>query len=339
VADLRTTYLGFELPHPFVAGASPLADDLDGVRLLEDAGAAAIVMRSLFEEQITRELFGRFERESHEESSAEATSYMPRADRFAFGPDDYLEHLRKVKAAVSVPVIGSLNGTTPGGWLEYARLMVAAGADAIELNLYSLALDPTVSSSEVEQLGLEVVREVRRAVNVPVAVKLSPFYASLAHYALRLELSGAHGLVLFNRFYQPDIDVELLRVRDELHLSSSSELPLRLRWVAALSGRLKCSLAVTGGIHTGIDAVKSIMAGADAVQVVSAILRHGLSRLRTMRLELEHWMEEREWDSVREMRGSMDLQRCPDPSAYERANYMLLLQGWRGAGAAVPSLR
>jgi dihydroorotate dehydrogenase (fumarate) len=329
VADLRTTYLGLELPHPFVAGASPLADDLDGVRQLEDAGASAIVMRSLFEEQIRRELFGRFEREAHEESSAEAGSYMPRGDRFAFGPDEYLEHLSRVKQAVSVPVIGSLNGCTPGGWLEYAGLMVAAGADALELNLYSLALDPSVSGAEVEQLGLDVVREVRRAVTVPVAVKLSPFYASLAHYALRLELSGAHGLVLFNRFYQPDIDVEMQSVRDELRLSSSSELPLRLRWLAALSGRVKCSLAVTGGVHTGVDAVKAVMAGADAVQVVSTLLRHGLGRLRTLRLEMERWVEDREWGSLREMKGSMDLQRCPDPAAYERANYMLLLQGWR----------
>jgi dihydroorotate dehydrogenase (fumarate) len=330
MADLRTTYLGFELPHPFVAGASPLADDLDGVRLLEDAGASAIVMRSLFEEQITSELLGRFAREAHEESSAEASSYMPRGDRFAIGPDEYLDHLSRVKQAVSVPVIGSLNGCTPGGWLEYAGLMVAAGADALELNLYSLALDPTVSSAEVEQLGLDVVREVRRSVKVPVAVKLSPFYASLAHYAIRLELSGAHGLVLFNRFYQPDIDVEMQSVRDELRLSSSSELPLRLRWVAALSGRVRCSLAVTGGVHTGVDAVKAIMAGADAVQLVSTLLRHGLGRLRTLRLELERWVEDREWSSLQEMKGSMDLQRCPDPTAYERANYMLLLQGWRG---------
>ena len=335
--DTRVTYLGFELPHPFVAGASPLADELAGVRLLEDAGAAAIVMRSLFEEQITHEMLGAFAQETYEESSAEATSYTPRGDRFAFGPDQYLEHIGRVKAAVSVPVIASLNGTTPGGWLEYARLMESAGADAIELNLYNLALDPTVSSSEVEQLGLDVVREVRRSVKVPIAVKLSPFYASLAHYAIRLELSGASGLVLFNRFYQPDIDVEHQTVRDELHLSRSTELPLRLRWIAALSGRVKCSLAVTGGVHTGVDAVKAVMAGADAVQVVSALLRNGVSRLTGLRQELATWMEEREWESLAQMKGSMDLQRCPDPSAYERANYMLLLQGWRNKETLTPA--
>jgi dihydroorotate dehydrogenase (fumarate) len=328
--ELKTTYLGMDLPNPFVVGASPLADDLDDAKRLEDAGAAAIVMRSLFEEQIVREQLSAFlHTEMHGESFAEALSYFPSPSRFVFGPEEYLEHLRRLKEALDVPVIASLNGTSPGGWLDYPPLMEKMGADAIEVNLYPLALDPQVSGTQLEDAALTAVGEVLRSVRIPVAVKLSPFYSSFAHFASRIDALGARGLVIFNRFYQPDIDVENLQVRDTLQLSSASELPLRLRWVAALAGKVRGSLAVTGGVHGALDVVKCVMAGADAVQVVSALLRGGPGWLKGLRAELEHWMEQHEWDSLNQMRGNMSLVRCPDPAVYERANYMLILQGWR----------
>jgi dihydroorotate dehydrogenase (fumarate) len=329
--DLTTEYLGLTLPHPFMAGASPLADRLDDVRRLEEAGAAAIVLRSLFEEQISREQVAAFvHMDRHGESFAEAISFFPSPDKFVFGPEEYLDHLRRVKDAVSVPVIASLNGTVPGRWLDYPPLMQQMGADALELNLYHLALDPEVSGPEVERLALEVVREVRRSVSIPVAVKLSPFYSSLAHFATQLDRVGVDGLVLFNRFYQPDIDPQDLQVARSLQLSTSAELPLRLRWLGVLSGRVRASLAVTGGIHTAVDAIKAIMAGAHGVQVVSALLQRGPSYLRSLREEAEAWMAKHEWNSLEGMRGNMNLARCPDPAVYERANYMLMLQGWRG---------
>ncbi|HET8647895.1 MAG TPA: dihydroorotate dehydrogenase-like protein, partial [Vicinamibacteria bacterium] len=278
--DLSTDYLGLTLPHPFMPGASPLADEVDTVRRLEDAGAAAITLRSLFEEQIAREQVSAFiHMDRHGESFAEALTYFPSPDRFVFGPEEYLYHLQRVKEAVGVPVIASLNGTTPGRWLDYPPLMQQMGADALELNLYHLALDGTVSGSEVERMALEVVREVKKSVRIPVAVKLSPFYSSLAHFATELEQAGADGLVLFNRFYQPDIDPEELELARTLQLSTSAELPLRLRWLGVLAGRGRCSLAVSGGVHTVLDAVKSVMAGAHAVQVVSALLQRGPSYL------------------------------------------------------------
>ena len=328
--NLSTRYLGLALPHPLIPGASPLADDLDTVRRLEDAGAAAIVLRSLFEEQITREQVAAFlHTERHGESFAEALTYFPTPQSFVFGPEDYLEHLGRVKAAVKIPVIASLNGTTPDGWLDYPPLIESAGADALELNLYRLAFDPTLSGQEVERESLAAVRQVRRAVRIPLAVKLSPFYSSLAHFATELDLAGADGLVLFNRFYQPDIDPETLELNRTLHLSDARELPLRLRWLGALSGQVKASLAVSGGVHEARDVVKAIMAGAHAVQVVSVLLRLGPEYLKVLRQGLENWMREFEWESLDEMRGNMSLQRCPDAAVYERANYMMMLQGWR----------
>jgi dihydroorotate dehydrogenase (fumarate) len=329
--DLSTTYLGLKLPHPFMPGASPLVADLDGVKRLEDAGAAAIVLHSLFEEQIVREQIATFlHTEPHGESFAEALYYFPNPDRFALGPEEYLHHVTRVKSAVSCPVIASLNGTTLGGWLQHARLMEQAGADALELNVYQLATDPSESAQQLEDRSVEMLRAVKAAVRIPVAVKLSPFYTSLAHLARRLDEAGADGLVLFNRFYQPDIDVEELQAVRALHLSTPAELPLRLRWLAILSGRLHASLAVTGGVHTALDAIKAVMTGAHAVQVVSALLKRGPGYLATLVSEFRTWMEEHEYEFLRQMQGNMNLQACPDPKVYERANYMLVLQGWRG---------
>jgi dihydroorotate dehydrogenase (fumarate) len=328
--DLTTRYLGLTLAHPFMPGASPLVDDLDEVKRLEDAGAAAIVMHSLFEEQIVREQLASFlHTSSPSESYAEALSYFPNPERFALGPEEYLEHLARIKGTVSVPVIASLNGTTPGGWLDYARAMEHAGADAVELNVYSLPTDAAEPGLLLEDRTVEMLSAVKAAVRIPVAVKLSPFYTSLAHFAPRLQAAGADGLVLFNRFYQPDIDVEELHAIRSLVLSTSLELPLRLRYLALLSGRLKTSLAVSGGVHTAVDGVKAVMAGADAVQMVSALLRNGPRYLAAVRQGFVEWLERHEYDSLAQLRGSMNLEACPDPAAYERANYMLVLQSWR----------
>jgi dihydroorotate dehydrogenase (fumarate) len=327
--DLSTTYLGLRLPHPLIPGASPLVDDLDTVRRLEDAGAAAIVMHSLFEEQITREQLASVRSmDAVAESSAEALTFFPDTDAFALGPEEYLEQIHKLKAMLSIPVIGSLNGATDGGWLGYARLIESAGADALELNVYSLATDPTVSGEMIERRTLHMLESVKRSVGIPVAVKLSPFYTSVSHLAHRLAEHGADGLVLFNRFYQPDIDVETLEVAPTLRLSDSSELLLRLRWLAILSGRIKASLAVTGGVHGALDAVKAVMAGADAVQVVSTLLRHGPDHLANLRRDLALWLEEHEYESLAQMKGSMSLLRCPDPAAHERVSYTAVLQSW-----------
>ena len=329
--DLSTTYLGIRLPHPYIPGASPMVDDLDTVRRLEDAGAAAIVMHSLFEEQITREQMATSRHlDATSDSYAEALTYLPSPEAFALGPDEYLEHIHKLKAMVSIPVVASLNGATEGGWLDYARLIENAGADALELNVYALATDLDESSEMLERRTLHMLETVRRSIGIPLAVKLSPFYTSLAHFARRLAERGADGLVLFNRFYQPDIDVETLEVSPTLRLSDSSELLLRLRWLAVLSGRIDASLAVTGGVHTVLDTVKAVMAGADAVQVVSTLLRHGPEELTNLRRNLALWLEEHEYDSLEQMKGSMNLLRCPNPAAHERANYMNVLQRWWG---------
>ena len=328
--DLSTTYLGLKLPHPLMVGASPLVDDMDMVKRLEDAGAAAIVMHSLFEEQITREALGTImDMELHAGSNAEALSYFPNPDEFRLGPEKYLEQLWRIKKAVSVPVIASLNGITPAGWLHHGKLMEEAGADALELNVYYLATDPAESAAAVEKRTLDIVRAVKSEVNIPVAVKLSPFFSSLAHFAVELEAAGADGLVLFNRFYQPDIDVEALEAVPSLQLSGSSDLLLRLRWLAVLHGHVKGSLAVTGGVHTGLDALKGVMAGASAVQMVSALLLHGPERLSQVRAELAEWLEEHEYESLQQSLGSMSLNKCPNSQAFTRANYMRILNGWK----------
>jgi dihydroorotate dehydrogenase (fumarate) len=329
--DLRTSYMGFELPHPFMPGASPLADEIDTVRRLEDAGASAIVLRSLFEEQIKgEELATHYYYESPAESFAEAQTYLPDPHDFVLGPDEYLEQLRRVRAAVHVPVFGSLNGTTDGGWLEYAGLIQQAGAQGLELNVFQLATDPELSGEEIEQRTLDVVERVVDSLEIPVAVKLSPFYSSLTHFAKALDERGVKALVLFNRFYQADIDVEELTAAPTLRLSDSSELLLRLQWMAILFGHVRASLAVTGGVHTVLDAVKALMSGASAVQCVSALLKHGPETLGRLRQELGEWLEEHEYSSLGELVGSMSLLRTPDPQAYTRGNYMRILQSWKG---------
>lgn len=329
--DLTTRYLGLTLPHPLLPGASPLVDDLDTVKRLADAGAPAIVMHSLFEEQIVRERARTLEDlDAHGEAYAEALSYLPRPEAFSLRPDAYLEQIRLIKEAVRLPVIGSLNGTSVSGWLDYAGLIEEAGADGIELNIYRVVTDPEEPGAAVEQRILEILAAVKSRVSIPVAVKLSPFFSSLAHFAAALDRAGADGLTLFNRFYQPDIDEEALDVVPRLELSTSSELLLRLRWLAILSGHVRATLAVSGGVHTARDAIKAVMAGAHGVQMVSALLQRGPLHLRAVLDEMRAWLEEHEIDSLDRIRGNMNLLRCPDPAAFERANYMRVLQSFRG---------
>ncbi len=328
--DLSTTYLGFKLPHPIMPGASPWGLDLDKVRQMEDAGAAAIVMPSLFEEQIIKESLATTDAmDTPANSFAEALSYFPNIEEFRIGPEEYLETVRKVKAAVKVPVIASLNGVTKGGWLDYAKLMAQAGADAIELNVYYLATDMDECGRDVENRAIELLTAVKAAVKIPVAVKLSPFYSSIPCMAGLLDKAKADGLVLFNRFYQPDINVETLEMERVLHLSTSEELLLRLRWLAVLSGRVNASLACSGGVHTVADAIKAVMTGANAVQMVSAVLKNGPAVIKTIRTQMAEWLEKHEYSSLEQMQGSMNLARSPDPSAYERANYVHILQTWK----------
>ena len=326
--DLSTDYLGLKLAHPLMPGASPMVDDLDTVRRLEDAGASAIVMHSLFEEQIRQEEREARILESHAESHAEARTYLPHPGIFALGPEEYLEQVARIRRAVSVPVIASLNGTTPQSWIEYARLIASAGAHALEINVYHVPTDPQESGEDVEWRTIETARGVKGAVSIPVAVKLSPFYSSFANMAVRLDALGVDGLVIFNRFYQPDIDVETLDVVPTVRLSDPSELLLRLRWLAILSGRIRASLAVTGGVHGPLDAVKAVMAGAHAVQMVSALLKRGPAHLGVVLAGMREWLEEHGYESLRQMQGSMSLVKSADPAALERSNYMRVLQSW-----------
>ena len=328
--DLSTRYLGFTLQNPLVPGASPLMDNLDTVKRLEDAGASALIMRSLFEEQIERERASTvLAMEMPADSFAEALSYFPQSEDLKFGPEQYLEQIRRIKQTVAIPVIASLNGTTPAGWVDYARLIQQAGADALELNVYFLATDLNEAGSSVEKRLLDMVREVKREISIPLAVKLSMFYSSISNIASQLDGLGVDGLVIFNRFYQPDIDIEALDVVPQVHLSDSSELLLRIRWLAILSGHLRASLSVSGGVHTPADAIKSVMAGAHSVQMVSALLQKGPQYLSSMLAGIKTWMEEHEYESITQMQGSMNLLRSPDPAAFERANYARVLQSWR----------
>jgi len=323
--DLTTTYLGIRLPHPLVVGAGPLTDDADGARALEDAGASLLVLRSLYEEEIVGEQMDAFFLNDTYGADAEASTFETEA-LIALGPDEYLEHIRSIKQAVHVPVIASLNGVTSGGWISYAKLIEQAGADGIELQIYHSASDMTMSAADVERRVIDTVREVKRSVRIPIAVKLVPLFTAFANFAKQVDSAGADGLVLFTRFHRADIDVTELEIVRSLPLSNSSELPMRLRGAAILSGRIKGSIAITGGVHTGLDVIKATMAGAHVTQLVSALLRNGAPHLHKLRREIEMWMQEHEWNSLSEMRGNMSLERIPDPGAYERANFRMALR-------------
>jgi dihydroorotate dehydrogenase (fumarate) len=329
-ANLSTTYLGLELSSPIMPGASPLADDLDTVKKLEDAGAPCIVLRSLFEEQLTREQVATQSAvHGHDGSNPEAQSYLPEPE-YSLGPDSYLEQIRKLRETVRVPVIASLNGSTPGGWIEHAKLIEQAGAHALELNIYKVPVAPERDAASVEAEELAIVRAVRAAVKIPIAVKLSPQYTTLPAFVNALEQEKIDGIILFNRLFQVDLDPESYGLDRTLHLSTSSELPLRLRWAAILSPWTTLSIALSGGVWSPLDAVKSIMSGAGSVQVVSMLLRHGPSTLKTLHDGVAKWLDEHEYALIAELRGCMDRARCPDPTAYERANYIQLLTSWHG---------
>lgn len=325
----ETTYMGLSLKNPLVASASPLSRELDHIRHMEDEGAAAVVLYSLFEEQINAESqsFDYFLSKT-EDFHAEAGSYFPEMIGYNRGPEGYLEHIAAAKAAVDIPVIASLNGVSPGGWARYARLMEEAGADALELNIFVIPTDLNLSSESVEDNYVEVVREVKRNLTIPLSVKLGPYFSSMGNMARRLDDAGADALVLFNRFYQPDFDLEALEVVPSLNLSSPEELRLRLHWTAILYGRIRPDIAITGGVHSGYDVLKSMMAGASVACVTSALLWHGIGQIQKILKEMTDWMAEREYESVKEMRGSMSQRSVPDPSAFVRANYMKVLQSY-----------
>ena len=326
---LETTYLGLKLKNPLIPAASPLSRNLDAIKALEDAGAPALVMYSLFEEEITQNaLVDDYFLSQGSESFAEATDYFPKGGFYTNGAEEYHAHLAKVKEAVDIPVIGSLNGVSSRGWTEQARLMEDAGADALELNLYFLPADPDKSAEEVESLYLETAKLVCSQVKIPVAVKLSPYFTSFAHTAKRFVEAGAKGLVLFNRFYQPDINLEKLEVTPNLFLSTPSEARLAMRWIAILRDAVDVGLSASGGVHGGEDIVKLLMCGADSIQVCSALLRHGPDHLKTMVRDLQRWGELHEYESVEQMKGSMSHKSTPHPALFERAQYMRTLQSW-----------
>ena len=330
MSDLSTKYLGLQLRNPLVPSASPLARDLDTAKRLEDCGAAALVMESLFEEDILHdqhELHWRTEAGS--QSFAESLSYLPEHESYEMLGEDYLERLYQLKQALGIPIIASLNGATPGGWTRYAEMFQEAGADAIELNIYFLAASPGETAQSVEQRYIDILKSVRQSVRIPVAVKLGPFFSAFAHMAQRLEQTGADGLVLFNRFYQPDIDLEEMSLAPNVLLSTPQAMRLPLRWIAILRDQVKLSLAATGGIHTGKDVVKMLLAGADVTMMASALLLHGPSHLEGVLTFLRTWMQEREYASVAQLQGSMSYANVPNPGEFERANYMRALKSYR----------
>ncbi len=327
--DLTTKYLGMELSNPVVPSASPLSETLGGIRKMEDAGAAAVVMYSLFEEQITLESHQLDHHLSYgTESFAEALTYFPDMEHYHVGPDDYLELLRMAKEAVDIPILGSLNGVSTGGWVEYARKIEQAGADALELNVYYIPTDPNMTGTEVEQIYVDVLSDVKKSVSIPVAIKISPFFSATANMARRLDEAGADGLVLFNRFYQPDFDLEELEVVPHLVLSTPFEMRLPLRWVSILHGRIEADLAITGGVHSYEDVLKGVMAGASVTMMASELLGNGVQRIGEILRDMAYWMEEHEYESVSQMQGSMSQLNVAEPAAFERANYMKVLQSY-----------
>ncbi len=327
--DLSTSYLGLTLKNPVVVSPSPLCQELGSIRQMEDAGASAVVLHSLFEEQLTVESRELDHFLTHgTESFAEALSYYPDLGNYKLGPDAYLEHIRKAKAAVKIPIIGSLNGVSTGGWTGYAKKIEQAGADGLELNVYYIPTDPDMTGAQVEQMYADLVRDVRAGVKIPVAVKLGPYFSAMVSMARRLDQAGANGLVLFNRFYQPDFDLEKLEVTPNLVLSRSDELRLRLTWVGILYGHIKADMAITGGVHTAEDAIKSMMAGARVAMMTSALLRNGVKHIGAVLEGMKAWMEQREYASVRQMQGSMSQKAVAEPAAFVRANYMKVLSSY-----------
>jgi dihydroorotate dehydrogenase (fumarate) len=330
MVDLTTTYMGLSLKNPVVPSASPLSASLDSVKRMEDAGAAAVTLHSLFEEQIEFEVeaLGHF-LERGTESFAEALTYFPAVDEYRREPDDYVEHIRQCKEAVDIPIIGSLNGVSLGGWTGYAKKFEEAGADAVELNVYYIPTNDSLMSYDVEDLYVKLLKEVKRHVSIPVAMKLSPYFSAMPHVASMLDAEGADALVLFNRFYQPDIDIEELEVTPNLQLSTPVEMRLPMRWIAILYGRLDCSMALTSGIHSAEDVIKSVMVGADVANVCSVLLKGGIGKIDDLLTGLATWMEEHEYESVEQMKGSMSHKSVREPAAFERANYMKVLNSYR----------
>ncbi|MBE9225044.1 dihydroorotate dehydrogenase-like protein [Phormidium sp. LEGE 05292] len=331
--DLTTNYLGLTLRSPIVpSAAAPLTENVDNIKKMEDAGAGAVVLHSLFEEQIRQE---RQELDHHltyhSESFAEALTYFPEPEIFHVGTEEYLNHIHRAKQMVDIPIIASLNGSTIGGWVDFASQIQQAGADALELNIYYVPTDFNMTGAQVEQNYIDIVRAVTSTVNIPVAVKLSPFFSNMAYMAKRLEEAGANGLVLFNRFYQPDIDIEDLEVRPNILLSTPQAMRLPMRWIAILYGRVRPEFAATGGIHKGQEAIKMLMAGAKITQICSVLMRHGIAHIRDIENEMKHWMVEHEYESVQQMIGSMSQINCPDESAFERAQYMRAVQTYKPA--------
>jgi dihydroorotate dehydrogenase (fumarate) len=330
--NLTTRYLGFKLRTPLVPSASPLSEKIDNIKRMEDAGAPAVVFHSLFEEQVRRDHHDlQYYLDQGTESYAESLSYFPDRAEFKVGPEAYLEHIAQAKAAVDIPIIGSLNGTTFGGWMTYARQIEQAGADALELNIYSIPTDPEVGGEEIETRYLTILASIKAQLKIPVAVKLSPFFTNFAQFARRADRTGANALVLFNRFYQPDIELETLEISPNILLSTPMAMRLPMRWIAMLYGRVGANLAATSGIHRATDALKMLMAGTDVTMVCSILLRRGIEHLRVMEREMREWMEEHEYESVEQLKGSMSQKNCPDPSAFERAQYMRALQTYPAA--------
>ena len=329
--DITTTYLGLKLKSPLVPGAAaPLTENLDNLKIMEDSGAGAVVLHSIFEEQLTQE---EYELHHHltygTESFAEALSYFPEPETFHVGAEEYLEHISKAKEMVDIPIIPSLNGSTLGGWTYFAKLMESAGADALELNIYNIPTDLHMTGAQVEENYLEILKAVKAEVSIPVALKLSPYFSNMANMAKRFGEAGADGLVLFNRFYQPDIDLEELVVRPNILLSTPQSLRLPMRWIAILYGRIEADLAATSGINKGQDCLKMLMAGAKITQVCSALLRHGIPYLRTLEQEMVGWLEEHEYESVQQLQGSLSQVNCPNESSFERVQYMQGIQSYQ----------
>ncbi len=327
--DLTTTYLGLKLRTPLVAAASPLSEEIDNIKRMEDAGAAAVVLYSLFEEQLRRdrdELAHHLEQGT--ESFAEALTYFPEPEEFHLGPEEYLKHIARAKKATQVPIIASLNGSSAGGWTKYARQIEEAGADALELNVYYIPTNAVITGNDVEKTYLDILSAVKKEISIPVAVKLGPFFTNFARMAWLLDEAGANGLVLFNRFYQPDIDLETLEVKPNILLSTPMAMRLPLRWIAILRGQVRASLAATSGIHRATDVLKMLMAGADVTMLCSALIRHGPQQIGVIEREMLAWMQEHEYESVNQLKGSMSQKNCADPAAFERAQYMRAISSY-----------